>query len=104
MVELPPYLRVISGGAKRSEAPGAPSRASKAGVGPFRAADVGKAVTVSVQNPTLARTRITRAEADEALKRLEQQLPAAGQQVHELHEFKDRRRVLVLLAPLVNGP
>jgi len=39
--------------------------------------------------------------ADQILESLRRDLPALGQNVGDLHQFADRRRILALLAPLV---
>lgn len=44
----------------------------------------------------------SRQEAEEALAQLREDLPAAGQLVGQIHEFADRRRIIALLAPLVD--
>lgn len=43
----------------------------------------------------------TAQEAQEALKRLQKDLPALGSGVNDLHSNLDRSRILSLLAPLV---
>jgi hypothetical protein len=59
---------------------------------------------VSRQNQIAASSQIpTRLEAQDALKRLQRDLPSMGQAVGDIHAGLDRRRILVLLAPLVES-
>lgn len=41
-------------------------------------------------------------EAEDALAQLREDLPSAGQLVGHIHEFADRRRIISLLAPLLD--
>ena len=108
-MELPPYMKVISGSVE-------PRRR----VSPFRRAsrspdkDSGRTASasgqaevvslVSRQNLQAAGSRIpTPLEAREALNRLQRDLPNLGQAVGDIHANLDRRRILVLLAPLVES-
>lgn len=108
MVDFPSYIKVLPGNATRR------SNASTAGVGrPARLAVCGDGSTVCPdqaevvslvyrENHASAVSSLpTPEEAAEALRRLQEDLPDLGQAVDELHSNLDRRRVLDLLAPLL---
>ena len=108
MVEFPPYIKLVHGGGVRKSVPAArsgerrtaPSPASEKSAG----IPLGKDVVnlVSKENQRAGENDVpTALEAEEALRRLESDLPNLGQQVGDLHSGMDRRIILALLAPLV---
>ncbi len=108
MVEFPPYIKLIHGGGVRKSEPvsrsgerrTAPSPAPEKSPGITLGQDVVK--LVSKENRRAGDNDVpTALEAEEALRRLESDLPEMGQKVGDLHSGMDRRIILALLAPLV---
>lgn len=119
MVEIPPYLKLIVDNAARrgSSLPSRPISKS----GEVRTTSDSAASKAATEQPSLSNqasgdlvqliskenrrsndtTVPTAFQAENALRELERDLPSLGQQVGDLHQFPDRRRILVLLAPLV---
>lgn len=111
-MELPPYMKLISGNVEPLRRASRPLRRAsrpldKDSGRPSSAANPGQAEVVSLvnrQNLQAADSRIpTPLEAQAALNRLQRELPNLGQSVGDIHANLDRRRILVLLAPLVEG-
>ncbi|MFH1035404.1 MAG: hypothetical protein V1806_12925 [Pseudomonadota bacterium] len=105
-MELPPYMKVISGTVeprRRLSPPRRSSRGSESGASD--SSTTAEVVSlVGRQNQTAAGSQIpTPVEARAALDRLQRDLPNMGQAVGDIHANLDRRRILVLLAPLVEG-
>lgn len=115
LIEIPPYIRlIVDNQPKRSNSAQAPGRATDSSGEPEKSGlfsgapgshTVGDVVyLVSIENKRATRSEIpTKAEAQQALERLQKDLPQLGQAVDDLHSKLDRRRILSLLAPLVEG-
>ena len=111
MVEFPPYIKLIHGGGVRKSEPASRSgerRTAPSPAPPEKSKGVagGQDVVklVSKENQRARDNDIpTALEAEEALRRLETDLPALGQKVGDLHSGMDRRIILALLAPLVEA-
>ncbi len=108
MVEFPPYIKLIHGGGVRKsehasrsgERRTAPSSTPEKTPAARPGQDVVK--LVSKENQRAGDNDVpTALEAEEALRRLENDLPKLGQKVGDLHSGMDRRIILALLAPLV---
>jgi len=110
-MELPPYMKVISGSLeprRRLTPSRRVSRPADAIASPGSSSNAqGQAEVVSLvsrQNQAAASSEIPiPLEAKAALGRLQRDLRNLGQAVGDLHANLDRRRILVLLAPLVEG-
>ncbi len=112
-MELPPYMKVISGAAVEPRRRVSNTRrAGRTIDGTFSPSSAvsssssqGEVVNlVSRQNQMAANSQIpTPMEAQAALNRLQRDLPSMGQAVGDIHANLDRRRILVLLAPLVES-
>lgn len=107
-MELPPYMKVISGNVeprRRMSSIRRIPRPLDKGRGEAPTITSGQAEVVSLvsrQNLQAANSHIpTPLEARDALNRLQRDLPNLGQAVGDVHANLDRRRILVLLAPLV---
>lgn len=109
-MELPPYMKVISGNVeprRRLSSLRRFSRPLDRSSGGATSPASGQAEVVSLvsrQNLQAANSHIpTPLEARDALNRLQRDLPNLGQAVGDVHANLDRRRILVLLAPLVES-
>lgn len=108
MVEFPPYIKILPGNAPRRANGSSGKGSSQAKVAMLseaaRSADgrAGVVSLVSRENRSAALSQVpTAEEAAEALRRLREDLPELGQAVDVLHSNLDRRRILDLLAPLM---
>ncbi len=108
MVELPSYVRLVVSNVPRGKTTqGVPAetRAPRAADDSLSATSADREVVslVSAENRRAAQDEPpTLAEAEAALRALQDELPGAGQTVGDIHSRLDRRVILSLLAPLVS--
>jgi hypothetical protein len=109
MVEFPSYIKVLPGNAVRransssSQGTGT-SKASRLNeYVPTNSARVVNLSLIARENQAATASQVpTPAEATAALRSLQEHLPDLGQAVGDLHSNLDRRRILDLLAPLMD--
>ena len=107
LVQGTSYIRLIVNNApkrgaadKRSPSQAGQAKALSSGVSP--SPDL--VTRLASENRAGASSQIpTPQEAQEALQRLQKDLPSLGQGVNDLHSKLDRSRILSLLAPLVDS-
>ncbi len=114
MVDFPPYIKLVPSSSRR-ESNASQTRAKEDRLLlPEQIAEVNRESNawracetvslVSRENQLACQGQVpTAAEAEEALASLQEQLPALGQAVGDLHSGLDRGKILDLLAPLVVG-
>lgn len=107
MVEFPPYIKILPGNAaRRTSAPAGRGAGQGKGVTKSASGESARAEVVSLvtrENVLAASSQVpTPEEAAVALRRLREDLPEMGQAVGDLHSNLDRRRILDLLAPLMD--
>jgi hypothetical protein len=107
MVEFPSYIKVLPGNAIR-RADSSSSRGTSASKASrlneyVPTSSAGVVSLIARENQTAAASQVpTPAEAAAALRSLQENLPDLGQAVGDLHSNLNRRRILDLLAPLMD--
>lgn len=113
MVEFPSYIKILPGNAARRTSASSSRNAGQAKASRLNehfaksnSGEPGRAEVVSLisrENQLAAASQVpSPEEAAAALRRLQEDLPEMGQAVGDLHSNLDRRRILDLLAPLLD--